>query len=334
MGTKQRDYTWDVLKFILIVLVILGHWLQYNYKNDTVNLVVYNYRGLFTIPLFVFISGYFSRKKEKNIFFRDILQLLETYIVVQILYVVSFHFLQHSSVSWKQLYEPKAAAWFLLSLASWKVFLQLLPELWADSKWILAVSFVISLLAGFIPVGNEMSLQRTLAFFPFFMCGYSMKHKIEFGNTSKLRKWFSTIVLTLMLLSSFFLLNRDISFVIWCKTSYYQYPYQKILLLAFRALYLVMAFLLIYCILIVFPKVSQPTFLSRLGSDTLFYYIYHIVVMLVGIIIIRYYHLSLAFPAMLLYTVLSVVLLFFLGKIKLFRWLLSPFTSIRKLKRN
>ena len=60
---KQRDYTWDVLKLFLIVLVVLGHWLQKNYVNNTVNLVVYNIRGLFVIPLFVFVSGYFFRKK-------------------------------------------------------------------------------------------------------------------------------------------------------------------------------------------------------------------------------------------------------------------------------
>lgn len=120
---KQRDNTWDVLKFFLIVLVILGHWLSNNMKDNAVNCIVYNFRGLFTIPLFVFISGYFSRKKERKTFFHQILNLLETYMVVQILYVASSYFLLHKPFSWAAIYTPNYAAWFLLSLVFWRVLL-------------------------------------------------------------------------------------------------------------------------------------------------------------------------------------------------------------------
>lgn len=329
MGTnvKQRDYTWDVLKLILIILVILGHWLQKNYENNLVNLVVYNIRSLFTIPLFVFISGYFFRKKERKRFQEEILYLFLTYFIVQLIYVVSSYFLQHESLSWRQIYIPNAAAWFLLSLTLWRLVFQVLPESWSESKWLFPLTIVVCLLAGFIPVEDELSLQRTLAFLPFFSCGYLLKRKIEFDKTPKWTKWLSAFVLALLFVVSFFLLNRNITFVTWCKYNYYTPPYFVITLLALRALFLITAFVLIFCILAIFPKVSRQTLLSRLGSDTMFYYVYHILVMRVGIIVIR---LSLSFPFMLLYTLLSMSVLYFLGKVKFFRWILNPIPSIRK----
>lgn len=255
--------------------------------------------------------------------------MVETYVVVQILYVLSSYFLQHKPFTWDQLYIPNAAAWFLLSLISWRLLYQMLPNSLLESKWLLPMSIIISLLAGLIPIENELSLQRTMSLLPFFTSGYLLKHKIEFGKTTKSIKWFSGILLTLLIVVSFYMLNRDISFVIHCNSNYYIQSHSILTLLALRALYLCIAFIMIFCILAVFPKVSHPTFLSRLGSDTLFYYVYHILVMRVGIIVIRHYHLPLSFPAMLLYTLFSMTVLFFLGKVGLFRWLLNPLSSIR-----
>ena len=326
---KQRDYTWDVLKFPLIVLVILGHWLQYNYKSNTTNLVVYNYRSLFTIPLFVFISGYFSRKKDKKEFFKDIIHLFETYLMVQILYLVSSYFLLHKPITWQAIYIPKAAAWFLLSLLSWRVLLQAVPECYWESKWAIPACVVLSLASGFIPISMAFSMQRTIAFLSFFVCGYYLKRRIRFGFTPPIKKGLCVSILIIVFVCSFFVLDRDISFVTWCKFCYNSYPtFLPWTLLLLRALYLLVAAVMMFCILKLFPHVQNPILLSQLGSDTLFYYVYHIPVMWIGITLIRHYHLSLEFPAMMCYTLVSLMLLYLMGKVRLFRWLLNPITSI------
>lgn len=326
--TVQRDYTWDSLKFVLIVFVILGHWLEYG-LDVFPNRVVFNYIYLFHMPLFIFISGCFSKKKENDSFVKDILHLTETYIIVQILYVLTSYLFQHKPFSWLQLYMPNAAAWYLLSLISWKIILQVLPDGWTEKQFMLPFLLIISLLAGFIPVENELSLQRTLAFMPFFFLGYLLKQKIQFGTTSLSQKLLSVIVLLSVLVVSFFLLNRDISFITWCKFDYYKPSYSALVLLFMRALYLTIATVLLYCVLKVFPRVLQPNLMSRLGSDTLFYYVYHIIVMRLGIIIIRHFHLPMVFPAMLLYTLISIFILFLMGKLKPLRWLLNPISSLK-----
>lgn len=312
---------------MLIVLVIIGHWLEYGLGNS-MNRVVFNFIYLFHMPMFIFISGYFSKKKDRDTFVRDILKLMETYIIVQLLYVITSFFLQNKSFVIQQLYIPNAAAWFLLSLISWRVILQLLPSTFLDGKWILPVAICISLLAGFIPVENELSLQRTLAFLPFFICGYRMRGVLEFGQSPKWQKSLLVEALVLVLVLSILFLNRDISYIIYCKSNYYTHPHSALVLMGLRALYIIIACFLVWCIFAVFPKVSKPNILSRLGNDTMFYYVYHIIVMRAGIIFIRHFDLSLQLPAILCYTLFSVVTLYLLGKIKLLRWLLNPFSSI------
>lgn len=61
---KQRDCSFDVLKGILILLVVFGHTIQdvstYN-QVDYWHLHAFNSVYLFHMPLFVFVSGYFTR---------------------------------------------------------------------------------------------------------------------------------------------------------------------------------------------------------------------------------------------------------------------------------
>ena len=325
---KQREFTWDVLKFLLIVFVILGHWLLNNLNGDSLNRVVYQYRGLFTMPLFVFISGYFSRKKETDKFIRQMLNLFETYVIVQILYVVSLYVLFHVPFKLKMLYIPDYSAWFLLSLMFWRVIVQVTPEKWLKSKFIVPFCVLISLVAGFLPVNQELSLQRTLAFSPFFVCGYLLKGEIKFGTAGNKMKWLCTGVLIAVFVVCCVFSDKDITNVFYCRDNYYN-QFDGLLWepLLFRTAFLVVATIMVFCILKVFPKSKKGSFLSQLGADTMYYYVYHVLVMRVGLVVIRHYDLPLTFPAILLYTLLTVVLIFFVVKISFFRKLINPISS-------
>lgn len=58
-----RFYWADNLKAFLIILVVLGHVIQYSYSDYDV-LHIYNYIYSFHMPLFMAISGYFSYKND------------------------------------------------------------------------------------------------------------------------------------------------------------------------------------------------------------------------------------------------------------------------------
>lgn len=56
----NRDYTLDGLKFLLICLVVLGHFIQGARYNNEITTAIYSVIYNFHMPLFVLLSGYSS----------------------------------------------------------------------------------------------------------------------------------------------------------------------------------------------------------------------------------------------------------------------------------
>ena len=65
--TKQnREYLYDNIRGILILLVVLGHALEYFRLDNKVGEFLYVFIYLFHMPVFIFISGYFSKNLKKG----------------------------------------------------------------------------------------------------------------------------------------------------------------------------------------------------------------------------------------------------------------------------
>lgn len=77
----QRDERMDSVKYCLIVLVIIGHIFGNYIFSTPLERVVNNWIYIFHMPLFVFISGYFSRKKDSKHFREGCYKLIEPLIV-------------------------------------------------------------------------------------------------------------------------------------------------------------------------------------------------------------------------------------------------------------
>ena len=245
---QNRNSEFDILKGILIILVILGHWLEYGLGNY-LNRVVFNYIYLFHMPLFILISGYFSKKTDKITFKKKIFSYIETYAIVQILYVFSANILQGKSITLSVLYTPNAAAWYLLSLITWRIILQIVPNRLLKSKKIIYISLVISVVSGFIPLNNnEFSLLRTLTFLPFFIYGFALKNGILKMNNS-LKKWMQYCLLLGLLFLMFIIGNKDLSSVLYGKYSFYNHSYSPFIMMILRICFLSIAFIISNCII-------------------------------------------------------------------------------------
>src|SRR5665648_805103 len=138
MEDKRRNYLFDNLKVLLIVLVVLGHALK-NIDNDIVLRSIYILIFMFHMPLFIFISGYFSKNVDKcrN---NAVKQLLIPFIVFNIIWYASvgnFKF---------PLYSAGWTLWYILSLFFWRFFLKNIIKI----KWILGLSIVLGLLVGIV----------------------------------------------------------------------------------------------------------------------------------------------------------------------------------------
>lgn len=197
VATKQRDSFFDVLKFVLIVFVILGHAMEQNLSNYYIRLL-YTYIYSFHMPLFVFVSGYFSKKTDTRSCLKSNLKLFETLVIFQILYLLPDIISTHS-ISLLSFCEPHWILWYLLSLIWWRIGLQIIPQKLLDKKILtICASILVSLLSQITyAYTGVLAWQRTLGFLPFFVLGYYARQTSFVEKIKNLNPLYSIIVLVI-----------------------------------------------------------------------------------------------------------------------------------------
>ena len=260
-ATIVRDDRIDSVKFWLITLVIAAHvFIRKEFAGSAICAVLWNWICIFVMPLFTFISGYFSQKKDKKDFWPSIWKLLEPLIIFQILALLFYV----DSLSIRKILSPWYMLWYLLSLIYWRLMLQIIPDkILRQRKLILIGAFCISILAGFLPFDRVLSIQRTLALMPFFFLGYYMKGR----NLCLPDKYKALCVLFLIVIFAILLFYpHRINYL------YFATPYKNIYGTVIR----MVAFILAIPMSIVFLNVCYNTpWIARQGRMSMQYYIYH-----------------------------------------------------------
>ena len=124
----------------------------------------------FHMPLFVFVSGLFSKNlaKRRGRAFDD---LMVPFFVAQVLWLVVIAVFEGPVTAVSQLLVPQFALWYLVALFAWRM---LLPDL-ARVRFFLPVAaalfFVGQLFSG---IDNTLAAQRTIGFLFFFLLGYRL----------------------------------------------------------------------------------------------------------------------------------------------------------------
>ena len=115
---RQREYLFDNYKVLLIILVVIGHFIEPNYEQ---NPFLYELKwGIvaFHMPAFIFISGYFSKKIPS--IKKMISGLIIPYFFYEILYYLLYTFILDKETG---LYftRPKFSLWYLMALFAWRI---------------------------------------------------------------------------------------------------------------------------------------------------------------------------------------------------------------------
>ena len=260
---KARDERIDSVKFWLIVLVISDHVImRKEFADSAACTVLWNWICLFAMPLFIFLSGYYSRKKDWKDFWPSIWKLLEPLILFHVIGLLFYK----NSISIKAILSPWHELWYLLSLIYWRFMLQVIPERILKHKIIFLTSaFCISILAGFLPFDRILSLQRTLSLMPFFFLGYYLRRG---GQNLYLPNKYKPLCIV------FLIAIFAILFIYPHRSNYLLYatPYKHIYGAAIRML----AFAVAIPMSIAFINVCYHTsWIARQGRMSLQYYIYH-----------------------------------------------------------
>ncbi|MEU4969935.1 acyltransferase family protein [Streptomyces smyrnaeus] len=189
-----RDPFLDNAKFLLIVLVVVGHtWPMGLVEGSRTVKAAYLWISSFHMPAFILLSGYFSRGfTGRPAQLRKLLAgVLAPYLVFELLYTAV------EAAAWGKpfrltLTEPTFVCWFLAALFVWR----LTVPLWRVIPWPLPVAALVSLAAGTSTVGHDLALPRVLMFLPWFVLGLALR-PAHFARlrTSGLLRWCAPPVL-------------------------------------------------------------------------------------------------------------------------------------------
>lgn len=324
----HRDYCIDALKMLLIALVIYGHIpLLDGLINEGVSIECDSItwsavKGVyaFHMPLFVLISGYFTKRR----IFRE--QVTKSLSLIRLFLI--FHSLDlflnwcYSGVipGWHELIYPGFALWYLLCLFYWRILVCLIPKNWDDRK-VIVMSVVISLLIGFVPIYGEFGLHRFFSFMPFFLIGHYYGGCCLRQSQIIARK--ITPPIYILLIIATILLVLVVSFnPRWLDVIIS--PYSDYKGLPLRIAYLLYSLLICLGIMVIFKRKNNwcKNKFSTWGADTLFFYLYHPYVLYSVVYVWSCYNSEVNFGASLLITFLTIVLLALLRNIKLMHYIL------------
>ncbi len=279
----NRDYSLDALKMILIILVIYAHIpllnglipIGANVECDA--LTWHSVKGIyaFHMPLFVFLSGYLTKRKLLAVQFGKSQKLIKLFVVFHIVDLVLKWIVAGVRHSLHGIVCPSFALWYLLCLFYWRILISALPEN-INKKYAVSYSVLLSLLVGFIPIQGEFGFQRFFSFMPYIFLGH-------YYGRSVLKTVDNKVVLPpprTYLLSGLIVIVLFVAILIssfnprWLVVIISPYPDFKGLF--FRLMFLCGSSILCYLILIVckFKRDWSRNILAKVGSETLFFIYY------------------------------------------------------------
>ena len=319
----KRDTLFDSLKFILICCVVLGHVLNYSH-DSRVNLALWNWLYSFEMPLFVFISGYFSKIKSFSQTFRGCLKLFETLLIWNFLYCL---FEPNTDLTLVRLFKPAFAYWYLMCLIIWRFMLQIIPLIKVKLKIVVLLTFVAGILWGFLNIdGGFMSNSRVIAFFPFFILGYYAREKgliKRIRNSNRVISYAILIIISVLI----FLYKDALAPYFNCSRPYIS-DGGTLLGISFRLVFYIVSLLQGYALLNIAPNNES---LAKLGEQTMPIYVFHGFVLIVLMKFIGYLNLPMSIFFVLFYSVAICTSIIFMGKFINYKMLLNPISTVFKL---
>lgn len=277
--SDKRLYFFDNAKYILIVLVLVGHFFEVILDQNELAKSLYILIYTFHMPAFIFIAGYFSNINYnlKNYLLKIFKELLIPYFIFQLLYQ-SFDALLNDfnlSLNFKK---PYWILWFLLSLFFWRLLIYFIEKLNIKPFLIISVIVTAAFLIGFLDkFGRIYSASRTVVFFPFFIFGYYIK---KYSKINKFKKYlnkfsikFVYLIFLLEIILIYFYLNDLNLEILYGSSGYINNDLSHDLSLLNRFIFLLTASINMFLFFNIVPKMRIK--ISSLGARSIYPYLLH-----------------------------------------------------------
>lgn len=261
---KGRNQAFDTLKGILILCVFLGNFMHTIPPSN--QLLAYLY--LFHIPLFVFISGYFSRRFD--------LKSIALLTIIYLLYGLVFNPENPDCTIGGLLHNPPSYMWYIESLIFWRLMQPLTSLLLRRAKLpVLCSFFALGLGVGYLPYDiSAFNISRTLSYWPLFVLGSAVSDtelRTAVNYFSRFKLIFYNLLIILFSISFTFITPT------WYLDLYNKYNYAGTFWGDFGIIIRSAQFISAAIIGITLTRItlSHPSaFLSLIGRHTLLIYIF------------------------------------------------------------
>ncbi len=171
---KARIALWDNARFVLIVLVVVGHTISTVRTDSEFGFALYAYIYLFHMPAMILLSGLFSKPEVSPKAVRSTVQLLAVWLIWEGIWALIHLFVEGRGPGPGFLVAPAWTLWFLVTLVTMRIALPYIARL----RHPLLFSIAVALIAGLSPaIGTDFSASRTLCFLPFFVAGWLIRDR-------------------------------------------------------------------------------------------------------------------------------------------------------------
>ncbi len=270
-GVKERVQKWDILKFVLVFFVVLGHICELYTGTKGIFMFIYS----FHMPLFIFISGLFSKKTINEKRYDKIFIYFVLYIFIKTVTffgrVISqgkfaFSVFSENGVPW---YAFAIFAFYLIT-----IFLKNFPV-----RYILIFSIALACFAGYDKeLSIFLSISRIIVFYPFFYAGYILNpDTVSKKLSSKPVKIIAVLFIIALIVFIYFKLP-SIEFLLPMlsgKNSFFTLKRYQELGGVFRLCYYAYAFVLGAMIIALIPNKLGKGTVAKLGSRSVQVYALH-----------------------------------------------------------
>ncbi len=192
-GERTRDYLFDNIKLVLIFLVTAVHLFAAVKaevgSNEVIELFMVTACS-FHMPLFMFISGYFSKNLKKS---REKAgELLILYLLVQLGFLIYECVVQGKKLpSFTGFLSPGFSMWYLFALFFYRFFLPETVRIRYVTVILLAISVVVM---GASQRGSEKAFVKLFANAIYFLIGYFVTGE-QIQRLRSRKKWIYVLML-------------------------------------------------------------------------------------------------------------------------------------------
>lgn len=275
-AVKERMQKWDILKLVLIFLVVLGHVAEPYLNNFHILKALWYWIYTFHMPLFIFVTGLFSKKNINEKRYNKIVSYFFIYVMTKVLGLLFglmdgrvFHF---------SLFTEGGFAWYMLAVFEFSLITIVMKRF--PKPYVFFFSILLGCVIGYDgSIGNFLALSRIIVYYPFFFAGYCLDaEKIVHFLSKTYVKVISAIYFLVYSAVILFKLD-DIYFtrpLLSGKNPFSALGEYAEYGLLFRLGYYVLVFLFCASVIALIPnRLDKKGHIARLGSRTLQVYILH-----------------------------------------------------------